>query len=1327
MQNDKINNEQHERLCAFLFGELEGADRAAFAQELAASPELQAEQSRIEASMELVREFAPVAPVALSPGARAGLVAAAERTGGMPGSAPGPTLAWYRHPGLQVAAATMLAFVAFRALDERMLENSATGEFGRRGEVAVSDRDSVADEPKSGDFRPVVNVRQTGDTFVSKEDVLSYQDPDGNGSGAKGGFNYEEVDSTALARSDNREEFIFDSTRASESARPVDRFAPKAQREADLAAPLASGQDRVRELELEKAARSARKSDGSEIRGEMLFQPAPGAQAPKPEGSLAALESLGYTASKSETDVKAVTKNLYDGALSNTPTSGNPGGTFKGPGDSVPPVAGGGGGAHAPSAPGTAAGKPLAPSSPAADPSASPAPAESAPKLREGSIGGLAGAEKSGGSISLVEADEVQDLGATIGNKNAEFEESESVNGPFAEARAAWDRGNLDSEYDFAYAPLGDADEKLKAANSQLAAEVTAGLEIAVSETKDKLAKFEVDSRLRKEAALNGDGATIGESLALLNETLAGVEKASDESLGGRVGYLQDFDMERRKQASGVDYKLGVGGSPGAAYNPGTGSSDWFLGRGEGVWSDDGESLVDQLLPNTGWLVRQGDVEDGSGLDGLADRRPGGGSGGVTGPDSEATDDTLYVTFGMTSAGEEVAVNVPAARARLVELEGRFVADHVEELGYTGGDTEPLSDEDKTELGLLRGYFEHVEVSKEQAKQDRLLAEQLEIEAKLRRAIEVEREYLTIVQNCIPKPGEKPSAMYYRYWGDNGYEFPVNDNLSTFSIDVDTASYTLARRYLKDGYLPERAQIRTEEFVNYATPDLPAPTGGDVFGISMELAPSPFGPNAEAGGEHRLLRIGVRGMEVDMTERDPVALTFVVDVSGSMATGGRLELVKHSLRLLVGELSPTDSIALVTFNNTATRVLDMTSVGNGAAIERALYEMKTGGGTNAEGGLRLGYEEAVLAHTPGAQNRVVFLSDGVGNIGETDEQKLIADVKRARDKGIYLNTIGFGMTNHNDRFLEQLADGGDGLCNYVDSPDEAQRALVDNFTGAFQTIARDVKIQVEFDKSQVLSYRQLGYENRAIADVDFRNDAVDAGEVGAGQQVIALYEVVLRDLEPGNETPLFTTRVRYKAPYGKLLADTSGAAEQVGDEVTKPLFGKLLTEEEYLAQNPGALGQAVDPAERATEIESSFYWNQSSGLFDGASIGFQKSALSAQFAEFLRRSSHAKGDSLSLLRYKLEELARTTGDAEVIELSALVQLAQPQLEPALLAHNSLRRAADELQRFEYDCLRTSYVDGDQSEDWLVTTNATREHLRESLRIEVYGSWDLEAR
>ncbi|MDF1798144.1 MAG: von Willebrand factor type A domain-containing protein, partial [Planctomycetota bacterium] len=629
--------------------------------------------------------------------------------------------------------------------------------------------------------------------------------------------------------------------------------------------------------------------------------------------------------------------------------------------------------------------------------------------------------------------------------------------------------------------------------------------------------------------------------------------------------------------------------------------------------------------------------------------------------------DSLKLALGDEANLQDSLVVREAIVARVQELE-----DH----GVVGGlsdDAEEADEDQHSELTLLRGYLDDVE-----------LVEELERKRVQRQRVEVEQEYERIITRCVPRQAEKPSMMYFRYWGDNGYEFPVHDALSTFAVDVDTASYTLARRYLKEGYLPERAQIRTEEFVNYFTPDLAAPTDGEVFAVSMELAPSPFGPNADSGGDHKLLRVGVRGMEIDKSERDPLALTFVVDVSGSMKEENRLELVKHSLRLLMAELHPSDQVAIITFNNDSRRVLDMTSAGNTAAVESALYAMHADGGTNAEAGLRLGYEEAVLAHTPGAINRVVFLSDGVGNIGETNENQLLADVKRAREKGIYLNTIGVGMGNHNDRFLEQLANGGDGLCNYIDGPEEAYRALVENFTGAFQPIARDVKLQVEFDKAQVASYRLLGYENRAIADADFRNDKVDAGELGAGHQVVALYELVLLGSPSASEEPLAVARVRYKQPFGKLEA---GAEDS------------------------------------ALELEHGFWLNEQQGTFEGASLGFQKSALAAQFAEFLRRSSHARDDSVSLLRYKLEELAKLTGDPEVVELSALVQLAQPKLEPALLAakqHKSpLQDAADELHTFEYDNLRRVYTGASLDEDLTTQLEAQREALKQRLRTELY--------
>lgn len=567
---------------------------------------------------------------------------------------------------------------------------------------------------------------------------------------------------------------------------------------------------------------------------------------------------------------------------------------------------------------------------------------------------------------------------------------------------------------------------------------------------------------------------------------------------------------------------------------------------------------------------------------------------------------------------------------------------------------------------------------------ERLRAEEARIEA----------QYQQLLGRLERRPDEKPSMMYFRFWGDNGFEFPVQDALSTFAADVDTASYTLARNYIQKGYLPERAQIRTEEFVNYFTPDVPAPTDGRTFNVTHELAPNPFGPetagtvsfdivDGEVAFQQALpnrwtLRVGVRGEVIPDAERDPLALTFVIDVSGSMEQENRLELVKHSLRMLVNELGPDDQIAIVTFANDARRLLTMQSASNRSAIETALYSMSAGGGTNAEGGLLKGYEEAVLGFTEGAVNRVVFLSDGVGNIGETNEQSLLAEVKRAREKGIYLNTVGVGMGNHNDRFLEQLANGGDGLCNYVDGPAEAERALVTNFTSAMQPIARDVKLQVEFDPEQVVAYRLLGYENRAIADADFRNDKVDAGELGSGHQVVALYELVLKDVDTTGARPLCTTRVRHKVPYGEL--------EKGAEDV-------------------------------ATEMEVAGTWADAKGSFEQASAGFQKSALAAQFAEFLRRSTHAKDESVSELRVAIERLDRATDDAEVKELAALVQLCQGQLEKALRQADAPAQAAyDELASFEWGCTQRRYRGLEVDEDQVARRRGElRQNLRDALK------------
>ncbi|MFT5479002.1 MAG: Mg-chelatase subunit ChlD, partial [Planctomycetota bacterium] len=302
-----------------------------------------------------------------------------------------------------------------------------------------------------------------------------------------------------------------------------------------------------------------------------------------------------------------------------------------------------------------------------------------------------------------------------------------------------------------------------------------------------------------------------------------------------------------------------------------------------------------------------------------------------------------------------------------------------------------------------------------------------------------------IIHDCYPRPNDMPRDMYFRFWGDNSFELTELDHLSTFSVDVDTASYALARRYLNEGKIPTKAQIRTEEFLNSFEPDVPAPKEG-TFAIQAELAPSRFGGD----GARSMLRVGIRGREVAKSERKPLSITFVIDTSGSMRENDRLELVKHAVRLLVGELNGNDSIAIVSYSNDARIVLPLTSADQGGAIEAAIYPLQPNGSTNAEAGLMLGYQLAQAGLDLTHNHRVVFLSDGVANVGQTDQNRLAKSVRQNVDAGIYLNTIGVGMNNHNDVFLEQLADKGDGVCDYIDSAKAAKHAIVDRFTGAFE-------------------------------------------------------------------------------------------------------------------------------------------------------------------------------------------------------------------------------------------------------------------------------------
>lgn len=348
---------------------------------------------------------------------------------------------------------------------------------------------------------------------------------------------------------------------------------------------------------------------------------------------------------------------------------------------------------------------------------------------------------------------------------------------------------------------------------------------------------------------------------------------------------------------------------------------------------------------------------------------------------------------------------------------------------------------------------------------------------------------------------------------DQGFNPPVDtdfDGVSTFALDVDTGSYSIARKFVLDGYLPDPDSIRVEEFVNYFQQDYAQPRWADGLAVTIDGSTTPF----LSSPFDRIIRVGIQSAELPEELRRHAALTFVIDTSGSMEEGRRLELVKESLRMLVDELQATDTVAVVAYNDNAAVILGPTAIEDRRSILEAIDQLRPGGSTNAEAGLTLGYWLAAEAFQEGAINRVVLASDGVANVGTTDAEGILGRIADDAARGINLVTIGVGMGNYNDVLMEQLADQGDGFYAYVDDLDEAHRIFVQDLTATLQTAAQDARVQVEFNPEVVQSYRLIGFENRAMADQDFRNDYADAGEIGAGHTVTALYEVRLHEQNP---------------------------------------------------------------------------------------------------------------------------------------------------------------------------------------------------------------------
>ncbi len=335
---------------------------------------------------------------------------------------------------------------------------------------------------------------------------------------------------------------------------------------------------------------------------------------------------------------------------------------------------------------------------------------------------------------------------------------------------------------------------------------------------------------------------------------------------------------------------------------------------------------------------------------------------------------------------------------------------------------------------------------------------------------------------------------------DNAF-LPVKDNpLSTFSIDVDTASYANVRRFLTSGALPPKGAVRIEEMLNYFTYDYPQPAGDAPFSATMDVAACPWTP------EHRLVRIGFKGRDLARSERPNANLVFLIDVSGSMNEPNKLPLVKESLRLLVDQLDDRDQVAIAVYAGASGTVLEPTR--DKAQMRAALDRLQAGGSTNGAGGIQLAYELAARSFIKGGTNRVILATDGDFNVGITDQGALVELITTKAKSGVFLSVLGYGMGNLKDSTLEKLADKGNGNYGYIDTLAEAKKTLVQQMNGTLYTIAKDVKIQVEFNPAQASAYRLIGYENRLLAKEDFNDDKKDAGEIGAGHMVTALYEVV---------------------------------------------------------------------------------------------------------------------------------------------------------------------------------------------------------------------------
>ncbi|WP_294587357.1 von Willebrand factor type A domain-containing protein [uncultured Bacteroides sp.] len=462
----------------------------------------------------------------------------------------------------------------------------------------------------------------------------------------------------------------------------------------------------------------------------------------------------------------------------------------------------------------------------------------------------------------------------------------------------------------------------------------------------------------------------------------------------------------------------------------------------------------------------------------------------------------------------------------------------------------------------------------------------------------------------------------YKSIEENGFKQVKKNPLSTFSIDVDAASYSNMRRYLNQGEMPPADAIRTEELVNYFTYNYPQPTGNDPVKITTEVGNCPWEP------AHRLVRIGLKAREIPSDHLPASNLVFLIDVSGSMYGPTRLDLVISSLKLLVDNLREKDRVAIVTYSGSAGLALPSTQGNDKQKIKEALENLTAGGSTAGGEGIQLAYKIARENFMPNGNNRIILCTDGDFNVGVSSEDGLQKLVEKERKSGVFLTVLAYGMGNYKDNLVQTLAEKGNGNHAYIDNLQEANRVLVNEFGATMHTVAKDVKLQVEFNPSQVQAYRLIGYESRLLEDEDFNNDAKDAGEMGAGHTVTAFYEVIPAGAKSGytgkvddlkyqktqesvaastGSKELLTVKLRYKAPDGDVSKKIEQPLIDVKNDNVSPdfrfasavaMFGQLLRDSEYIGN--ASYDKVISLAKQGLEYDERGYRREFIRLVESA-------------------------------------------------------------------------------------------------------------------------------